>query len=129
LLRHVFHPLLPGGFLLGTHSLRLLLTGMGCAFPSSLVNPLLEFRLFYSLLANLCCFDLTAQCFVALGFLPCQEFFLLSQNLGRSRAFFLEGVIGKKANSPYPRGRTPNWVKVKTKHGRHIDEERAKWNE
>jgi len=35
----------------------------------------------------------------------------------------LEGVIGKKANSPYPRGRTPNWVKVKTAHGRHIDEE------
>jgi ATP-dependent DNA ligase len=41
----------------------------------------------------------------------------------------LEGVIGKKANSPYPRGRTPLWVKVKTRHGRHIDEERAKWNE
>jgi ATP-dependent DNA ligase len=41
----------------------------------------------------------------------------------------LEGVIGKKANSPYLRGRTPNWVKVKTAHGRHIDEERAKWNE
>ena len=41
----------------------------------------------------------------------------------------LEGVIGKKANSLYQRGRTPNWVKVKTAHGRHIDEERAKWNE
>jgi bifunctional non-homologous end joining protein LigD len=37
----------------------------------------------------------------------------------------LEGVIGKKADSPYPRGRTPLWVKVKTAHGRHIDEERA----
>jgi bifunctional non-homologous end joining protein LigD len=41
----------------------------------------------------------------------------------------LEGVIGKKADSPYRAGRTPNWVKVKTAHGRHVDEERAKWNE
>lgn len=41
----------------------------------------------------------------------------------------LEGVIGKRANSPYLRGRTTNWVKVKTAHGRHIDDERAKWNE
>src|SRR5688572_30751596 len=36
----------------------------------------------------------------------------------------LEGVIGKKADSPYRRGRTPNWVKIKTAHGRHIEEER-----
>jgi bifunctional non-homologous end joining protein LigD len=41
----------------------------------------------------------------------------------------LEGVIGKQADSVYRAGRTPNWVKVKTVHGRHIDEERAKWNE
>jgi ATP-dependent DNA ligase len=41
----------------------------------------------------------------------------------------LEGVNGKKADSPYRAGRTPNCVKVKTSHGRHIDEERAKWNE
>ena len=41
----------------------------------------------------------------------------------------LEGVIGKKADSPYIRGRTTIWVKVKTVHGRHVDEERAKWNE
>lgn len=40
----------------------------------------------------------------------------------------LEGVIGKKADSRYPRGRTPLWVKVKTLHGRHIDEERTDWN-
>ena len=38
----------------------------------------------------------------------------------------LEGVIGKKADSAYPRGRTVLWVKVKTRHGRHIDEQRAK---
>ena len=41
----------------------------------------------------------------------------------------LEGVIGKKADNPYRAGRTSNWVKVKTVHGRHIDEERAKWSE
>lgn len=41
----------------------------------------------------------------------------------------LEGIIAKKADTPYPRGVTPNWIKVKTAHGRHIDEERAKWNE
>ena len=27
------------------------------------------------------------------------------------------------------RGRTPNWARVKTIHGWHIYEERAKWNE
>jgi bifunctional non-homologous end joining protein LigD len=41
----------------------------------------------------------------------------------------LEGIIAKKADSAYRRGRTPNWVKIKTVHGRHVDEERAKWNE
>ena len=41
----------------------------------------------------------------------------------------LEGIIAKKADSPYRRGRTDNWIKIKTAHGRHIDEERAKWNE
>ena len=40
----------------------------------------------------------------------------------------LEGVIGKKADSPYRAGRTPNWVKVKTVHGRHIDEDGAAAN-
>jgi hypothetical protein len=38
----------------------------------------------------------------------------------------LEGVIGKKVDSPNLGGRTTNWVKVKTAHGRHIDENRAK---
>src|SRR4051812_47550725 len=41
----------------------------------------------------------------------------------------LEGIIGKKADSPYRPGRTPNWIKIKTSHGRHVDEERARWNE
>jgi ATP-dependent DNA ligase len=51
--------------------------------------------------------------------------------IGRAAAdqLGLEGVIGKKADSPYRAGRTANWVKVKTAHGRHIDEERARWNE
>jgi bifunctional non-homologous end joining protein LigD len=52
-----------------------------------------------------------------------EKLFLAAEQLG------LEGVIGKKADSPYRAGRTPNWVKVKTAHGRHVDEERAKWNE
>jgi bifunctional non-homologous end joining protein LigD len=52
-----------------------------------------------------------------------EKLFLAADQLG------LEGVIGKRANSPYRRGRTTDWVKVKTAHGRHIDEERAKWNE
>ena len=41
----------------------------------------------------------------------------------------LEGVICKRADSQYVRGRTTNWVKVKTPHGRRADEEQAKWNE
>lgn len=40
----------------------------------------------------------------------------------------LEGIIAKKADSTYRRGRVPTWVKIKTAHGRHIDAERAKWN-
>jgi bifunctional non-homologous end joining protein LigD len=42
----------------------------------------------------------------------------------------LEGIIAKKADSTYRRGRVPTWLKIKTAHGRHVDEERAKkWNE
>jgi len=52
-----------------------------------------------------------------------EKLFLAADQLG------LEGVIGKRADSPYRRGRTPNWIKVKTAHGRHVDAERAKWNE
>jgi ATP-dependent DNA ligase len=37
----------------------------------------------------------------------------------------LEGIIAKKADSPYRRGRTPNWVKIKTAHDRHIDERKG----
>jgi bifunctional non-homologous end joining protein LigD len=38
----------------------------------------------------------------------------------------LEGVIGKRADSTYVSGRSPNWVKIKTAAGRQVDEERAK---
>ncbi len=41
----------------------------------------------------------------------------------------LEGIVAKRADSPYRRGRNRDWVKIKTGAGRAIDEERAKWNE
>jgi bifunctional non-homologous end joining protein LigD len=43
----------------------------------------------------------------------------------------LEGIVGKRADAPYPNGgsRSRDWVKIKTSHGRHIDAERAKWDE
>jgi bifunctional non-homologous end joining protein LigD len=41
-----------------------------------------------------------------------EKLFQAAEQLG------LEGVIGKRADSPYRAGRTPNWVKVKTSHGR-----------
>jgi ATP-dependent DNA ligase len=41
----------------------------------------------------------------------------------------LEGVVGKRANAPYTRGRSSDWVKIKTAHGRLVDAGRAKWKE
>jgi bifunctional non-homologous end joining protein LigD len=41
----------------------------------------------------------------------------------------LEGIVAKRANAAYRRGRTGDWIKIKTGAGRAIDEERAKWNE
>jgi ATP-dependent DNA ligase len=38
----------------------------------------------------------------------------------------LEGIGGKRAKAPYPRCKAGDWVKVKTMHGRQIDDERAK---
>jgi ATP-dependent DNA ligase len=40
-----------------------------------------------------------------------------------------ERIVAKRADAPYPRGRSSDWLKIKTSHGRHIDAERAKWNE
>ncbi len=52
-----------------------------------------------------------------------ERLFSMAQSLG------LEGIIAKRADSGYPRGRTSDWVKIKTAAGRAIDEERAEWNE
>jgi bifunctional non-homologous end joining protein LigD len=41
----------------------------------------------------------------------------------------LEGIVAKRADSAYQRGRSGDWVKIKTAHGRHVDEERQSWNE
>jgi bifunctional non-homologous end joining protein LigD len=41
----------------------------------------------------------------------------------------IEGVVAKRADSPYKAGRSPDWIKIKTSVGRAIDEQRAKWNE
>jgi bifunctional non-homologous end joining protein LigD len=39
----------------------------------------------------------------------------------------LEGVVAKRADSPYRPGRSLDWVKIKTAAGRARDEERASW--
>jgi ATP-dependent DNA ligase len=41
----------------------------------------------------------------------------------------LEGIVARRAYSPYRRGRSNDGIKIKTTHGRAIDAERAKWNE
>jgi ATP-dependent DNA ligase len=41
----------------------------------------------------------------------------------------LEGIVAKRADSPYRAGRSFDWIKIKTSAGRAIDEQRAKWNE
>ena len=38
-------------------------------------------------------------------------------------------MVAKRSDSPYKRGRSFDWIKIKTSVGRRIDEERAKWNE
>jgi hypothetical protein len=37
--------------------------------------------------------------------------------------------VAKRADSPYGRGRTADWVKIRTPAGMSIQAERAKWNE
>lgn len=39
-----------------------------------------------------------------------------------------EGVVCKRRGSPYRGGRSPDWFKIKTRHGRHSDELRSAWN-
>ena len=38
----------------------------------------------------------------------------------------VEGIVAKRAETPYRRGRTGDWLKIKTPAGKAIDEERAK---
>jgi bifunctional non-homologous end joining protein LigD len=41
----------------------------------------------------------------------------------------LEGIVSKKARAPYRRGRTGDWIKVKTAAGRAVVAQRRDWNE
>ena len=41
----------------------------------------------------------------------------------------IEGILAKRADSPYRAGRSFDWIKIKTSIGRAIDVERAKWHE
>ena len=41
----------------------------------------------------------------------------------------LEGIVAKKALAPYRRGKTGDWVKVKTTAGKALVTDRGKWNE
>jgi bifunctional non-homologous end joining protein LigD len=41
----------------------------------------------------------------------------------------LEGIVAKRGDAPYRRGRSPDWMKIKTSAGRAIDEQRSKWME
>jgi len=42
----------------------------------------------------------------------------------------LEGIIAKRADAPYRAGRSKDWVKIRTPHGRHAQDERSeRWNE
>jgi bifunctional non-homologous end joining protein LigD len=52
-----------------------------------------------------------------------ERLFRMASELG------VEGIVAKRADSAYPRGRTSDWLKIKTGAGRAIDKERAKWNE
>jgi len=41
----------------------------------------------------------------------------------------LEGIVSKKALAPYRRGKTGDWIKVKTTAGKALVGDRGKWNE
>ncbi len=41
----------------------------------------------------------------------------------------LEGIVAKKALAPYRRGKTGDWIKVKTTVGKALVTDRGKWNE
>jgi len=37
----------------------------------------------------------------------------------------LEGIIAKRADAPYTAGRSHDWIKIRTPHGRHVQEQRG----
>ena len=41
----------------------------------------------------------------------------------------LEDIVSKKALAPYRRGKTGDWIKVKTTAGKSLVTDRGKWNE
>ena len=41
----------------------------------------------------------------------------------------LEGIVSKKALAPYRRGKTGDWIKVKTTAGKSLVTDRGRWNE
>ena len=41
----------------------------------------------------------------------------------------LEGIVAKTALAPYRRGRTGDWIKLKTDAGKALVVDRGKWNE
>ena len=45
-------------------------------------------------------------------------------------ALELEGIVAKRADAPYSAGRSRDWLKIRTPHGRHVQDERSeRWNE
>ena len=37
----------------------------------------------------------------------------------------LEGIVAKRADAPYTAGRSRDWIKIRTPHGRHLQEQRS----
>ena len=45
-------------------------------------------------------------------------------------ALQLEGILAKRADAPYEAGRSSDWLKIRTPHGRDVQIERSeKWGE
>jgi ATP-dependent DNA ligase len=40
-------------------------------------------------------------------------------------ALQLEGIVAKREDSPYRAGRSRNWIKIRTPHGQHVQEQRS----
>ena len=42
----------------------------------------------------------------------------------QAQALRLDGIVAKKKGTPYPKGRTVDWLKIKTPHGRDVEAKR-----